>query len=301
LRNLIVRGITLIILVLTAGCLSRQTIEYQELNRAIDDGHPPLIIAVLPFEDQTENDGLATLIRESFYSHFSVRSYQDVELHVVDQRLSHIIFHPHNDYPLKALQEIGRLVKCDAVISGALVDFQRIYAGVYSQIKIEVAVSVWDTRSGRRLWTDQHIERRHEGGVPFGIEEIPLIAIRSGLNLVDKEKVTVVDKLCRHLAVRIPAPRKQGPHRSHQSEWVYEIQAGAFINPVLASKLLHRIRRNGYPAYIRTYRDTRGEWHRVQLGPYEDQEEALQVREQVNGFLEKDAFITRVPVSSSKQ
>ena len=65
---------------------------------------------------------------------------------------------------------------------------------------------MWDTRTGRKIWSDTHVTRKHEGGIPLTLTDIPMIGIRSGMNLTETAKVQTVDDLSRQLTGRIPVP-----------------------------------------------------------------------------------------------
>ena len=103
-------------------------------------------------------------------------------------------------------KRLGRILHCDAVVIGEVTEFQRMYAGVYSQMAVGASIAIWDTRSGKKLWSDEHVTRHHEGGIPLAITDIAMISIRSGLNLRESEKVKTVDELSRHLISRFPVP-----------------------------------------------------------------------------------------------
>ncbi|MGD2271651.1 MAG: DUF799 family lipoprotein [Desulfobacterales bacterium] len=163
-------------------------------------------IAILPFVNKTRDEEIAKLVRDAFYCHLSVRRYRDIEMHVVDR-----ILEAHNLTDLDVLyrtpvKELGRLLDCDAVVFGEITNYQKLFLGVYSQMAVGATISVWDTRSNRMVWSDQHTARFHEGGVPFSLVEIPFISVRSGLNLRDRVKMRTLDELSRYLTARMPSP-----------------------------------------------------------------------------------------------
>jgi hypothetical protein len=251
-------------------------------------------VAVLPFEDQTDTEGLAGLVRESFYSHLSVRPFRDVELEEVDRRLRDREISLQGGLSPQTARLLGEILDCDAVIWGEVTRFRRIFAGIYSQMAVGARVEIWDTRSGRRVWTDDHVVRYHEGGIPLNPLDIPLLSLRSGGNLRPVVKVRAVDELARYLARRVPAPQGEGEALDPTQGYLYEIQAGAFLEEDRASRLAERLRQRGLPAFIRRHRDGRGLWHRVILGPYEDRREAFQVQKKAGEITGAGCFISRV-------
>jgi len=168
--------------------------------------NPPKSIAILPFGNQTEVEDLDEFVRATFYGHLAPHPYKDIELHEVDRKLKRYNLMNYEKLSQVSAKRLGRILRCDAVVIGEVTEFQRVYAGVYSQMAVGASITIWDTRSGKKLWSDQHVTRHHEGGVPLAITDLAMISIRSGLNLRDSEKVKTVDELSRHLISRLPVP-----------------------------------------------------------------------------------------------
>ncbi|MCP4692808.1 MAG: hypothetical protein GY859_32500, partial [Desulfobacterales bacterium] len=127
----------LIVLVLLAllGCTTGRPRGDQALARAVTGLDPPRSAAVLPFVNDTAMEGLGELFRVSFYSHFSARPFEDVELHLVDRRLGDLGL-GSGDMDEADPVRLGRLLGCDAVIMGAATEFNRVFVGVYSQLSV---------------------------------------------------------------------------------------------------------------------------------------------------------------------
>jgi hypothetical protein len=176
--------------------------------------NPPKSIAILPFANQTESEDLHEFVRITFYSHLCAQPYKDIELHEVDRKLrNHNLTYTHN-LSQETARRLGRILGCDAIVVGRVTEYQRLYAGLYSQMAVGASIAIWDTRSGKRIWSDAHVSRQHEGGIPLALTDIAMIGIRSGMNLTESEKVKTVDELSRYLTSRVPIPdlndRKQG-------------------------------------------------------------------------------------------
>lgn len=288
--------IGIFLLLLTAcGCLAKKSIVYHDLTMNVARGDYPKTMAVLPFKNNTMEQNIEDLVRVSFYSHFSPRPYKDIELYKIDKAVTE---KQPIDYELisdRYVKEWGKLLGCDAVIFGEVTHFQRLFLGIYSQIKLSCRIMIWDTKTGKKIWDDEHVVRSHEGGVPFHFAEIPLIAIKSGLNLLEKEKVRAADELCRYLAGRIPAPVDMGSDNSKEPRYIFELQAGAFLDEKRADNLLEGLRAKGYPTYIQRREKQDGLWNRVLLGPYEDQKEAIETKDRIQKDLGLESFIVRKP------
>lgn len=246
-------------------------------------------IAILPFRDQTGEAGIAYLMRVSLYSHLSVRPFRDIELSVVDTRLEGAGNDPLAIHPVP---ELGRQVGADLVLTGDTLLFHRVYAGVYSQMSIEAAIQLWDTDTGRQIWSDRRRIDSHEGGLPLNILEIPLIGVRSGYHLRDRNKIRIVDELARYLAGRVPMPESAARPPSTKR---FELQVHAFSERVRAEDTLHGLREQGYPAYLQSSTVGNRRWHRVILGPYERREEAEDTRDRLPRDLSRGAFVRELP------
>ncbi len=280
------------------GCTTHHPKDEQALEDVVANGNAPRTVAVLPFVNRTDTEGFGELFRVSFYSHFCARPYEDVELHLVDMRLGEKGLGAE-DMDGASPEELGRLLGCDAVIYGEASEFSRIFAGVYSQLSVGGSITAKDARDGRLLWKDHWVTRFHEGGVPMKIWDIPLISLRSGYALRETIKIRAVDELSRALVNRIPAPRYITDPAAGMAMYDYELQVGAFLEEERARGFLETMRQKGFPAFIRSNRDDQELWHRVVVGPYEDREEAVQVRDRIHRDVEKKAFILRVAASAA--
>jgi hypothetical protein len=118
------------------------------------------------------------------------------------------------------VKRLGRLLKCEAVVFGEVTEYKRLYAGIYSQMAVGAAVEMWDTRTGRKIWSGKHVARKHEGGLPLTLTDIPMIGIRSGMNLTEASQIQAVDDLSRQLTGRIPVPGLSAQAPRHDgSKW----------------------------------------------------------------------------------
>jgi len=168
--------------------------------------NPPKSIAILPFGNQTDSEDIDEIVRTTFYSHLSAQPYQDIELHEVDRKLKRYNLMAYDKLDDVSAKRLGRILHADAVVVGEVTEFQRVYAGLYSQMAVGASITVWDTRTGQKIWSDEHVTRNHEGGIPLAITDLAMIGIRSGMNLTESEKIKTVDELSRHFTNRIPIP-----------------------------------------------------------------------------------------------
>ena len=168
--------------------------------------NPPKSIAILPFGNQTDSENIDEIVRTTIYSHLSAQPYKDIELYEVDRKLKRFNLIKYEKLSDVSAKRLGRILRCDAVVVGEVTEFQKVYAGIYSQMAVGASITVWDTRTGKKIWSDEHVTRSHEGGIPLAITDLAMIGIRSGMNLTESEKIKTVDELSRHFTNRIPIP-----------------------------------------------------------------------------------------------
>ena len=172
--------------------------------------NPPKSIAILPFGNQTDSEDIDEIVRTTIYSHLSAQPYKDIELYEVDRKLKRFNLIEYEKLSDVSAKRLGRILRCDAVVVGEVTEFQKVYAGIYSQLAVGASITVWDTRTGKKIWFDEHVTRSHEGGIPLAITDLAMIGIRSGMNLTESEKIKTVDELSRHFTSRIPIPDVNG-------------------------------------------------------------------------------------------
>ena len=252
-------------------------------------GAYPRSVAVLPFSDQSGNADIAAAVRVAFYSHMSTLPFHDVELHEVDSTLRRRRLSNPDVLARVPAGRLGRLLGCDAVIFGNVYEFQRVFAGLYSSMSVGLSIQIWDTRTAEMVWSDRYTARIHEGGLPLSFLDLPMVTLRSGLNLTETVKQHAIDEACRYLVNRIPTPgavaRRAGD--------AYILQIGAFASEARAIRLQHRFQNDGFPVFIRSGRDDRGVWHRVFMGPYQSLEAAVEVQRRLQKEYQTDSMISR--------
>lgn len=270
------------------GC-AREPVRAANALHPNRQGDYPRSVAVLPFTDLTGTPGLAESMRVEFYAHMSILPFEDVELHVIDEALRRQRLDRPEAISRTPVKALGRILGCDAVILGNVYEFQRIFAGFYSSMNIGLSLQVWDTRTAEVVWSDRYTARIHDGGLPLTFFDVPMITLRSGLNLRDTVKLHAIDEACRYLVHRIPTPTSVVSTPSA----AYLLQVGAFSDRDRAAAVKVRFRQDGFPAFIRQSSDARGMWHRVLLGPYRSMEAAIEVQQKLRETYRTESLISR--------
>ena len=274
------------------GCLSRPQVVYQDMS-AVHDAAAPRSVAILPFSNQTDMPELGRMVRESLYGHFSHRRFQDVELAQVDHVLADNEDLADGAFTPERLRRLGARLGCDAVISGTVTEFERLYMGIYSQISVGADIAIYSTHDGRRLWSDGYVARLQDGSLPLTPLGIPFSGARAGWNLRDSQIVRAVDELTRYMADRIPGSDGTA---AVKAEWRYELQVGAYLDHQLALEQRDTLAAQGLPAAVHTEMRQQTVWHKVTVGPYGDESKALAVRRQLEDQLGVRPFLRRLPL-----
>jgi hypothetical protein len=208
-----IRSIAVVLgLILLCGCGAKIPFvkDSEDSTQEVIHGNAPKSIAILPFGNQTDSEDIDEIVRTTFYSHLSAQPYKDIELYEVDRKLRRYNLMDYKKLSDISAKRLGRILNCDAVVIGEVTEFQKLYAGIYSQMAVGATITVWDTRTGKKIWSDEHVTRSHEGGIPLAITDLAMIGVRSGMNLTESEKIKTVDELSRHFTHRIPIPDLSG-------------------------------------------------------------------------------------------
>ena len=283
------------------GCAGYAPPAYQPLSNAVECGDPPQSVAVLPFINYTNIDGLEKEFRVSVFGQMTVLPYRDVELSEIDSKLEENGLMEDFAFTEVSIRELGRILRCDAVVLGEVKDFYRIFLGVYSRMSIEGGITIWDTRTGEKIWNETKEVSEHEGGIPLNILDLPLISVRSGYNLRNNNQEEIVEELAELLISRIPAPACFIADHKADVRYVYELQAGAYLIVDNAVKLEKYLERQGYPASIRSNWDEGGLWHKVFVGPYEERETALDFQKKIRESIGMQPIIAKVILSGEAE
>ena len=87
-----------------------------------------------------------------------------------------------------------------------------------------------------------------------------------------------MDDLARTLAGRFPGPDRSA---APAAQWRFDLQVGAFLDHQRAVDQRDDLLERGFPAAVHSETLQETIWHRVMVGPYADELEALQVRRQL--------------------
>ncbi len=178
--------------------------EYR-FDKSLTD-RPPQTVAVLPFLNRTDKKEAFDIVRKSFHGHFSTLNYAAVPLYKIDSALRQAEL----DTPEKVAQapssKLREILRVDALIRGEITHYDRIYAGVYSQVAVGAEVRMTDAKSDKELWWAKNVSRKHGGGIATTPVGLILTAVSTAFNMREIELLRSSDDLFREMVRSIPQP-----------------------------------------------------------------------------------------------
>ena len=252
-------------------------------------------VAILPFQNETDDPGIEILVRQSFYSHFSVKPFRDIEISVVDDTLRDVTLMKNTQFTSIPPVELGRVLKCDALIYGKVKEMTRFYIGIYSQLAVGAEITIVDAKSGKTIWQNTLTTRFHDGDIPLNPLSIIPTTIKTGLNLREAQKVRVVDDLCRSLAGIITDPPVAEKVKPEDIELFYELQVASYRSNDKALKAAENLQNSGYRTILRNWKNEQGEeWYRLIVGPFMSRDEAMTCKDKIEQGSEYCPIILKV-------
>lgn len=174
----------------------------------------PSSIAILPFSNITEEKVAGPLLRQVINSQLSGRNFSVMHPAEVDKRLP--------SGPLDHTQ-MASYLGVEGVLVGEVIDFERFFAGIYSEIRLGIKLSLYNTK-GDIVWTGEHEVTQRAGGVSTTAWGLLLNAAIAAMNLDDENLLAAADELGRKVAFEFPQPR------------FYKGTAGPLIESVIHDK-----------------------------------------------------------------
>ncbi|MEW6671516.1 MAG: GNA1162 family protein [Thermodesulfobacteriota bacterium] len=180
--------------------------------------HKPASMAVLPFEYsgskaysiERKDENPAEIVRRGLYNHVSSLPFRDLEIFSTDRQLKNagLTDIPKiNQLIAENPKKLKSILGVDAVISGQVTHFDRIFIGIYSQVAVGCEVKMWDLESGKLLWRAKHVSRAHAGGLSINPIGLAMATVASVWNLRQTEMLSQTDALFREVVSTIDVPQ----------------------------------------------------------------------------------------------
>ncbi len=191
----------------SAGCAP--TLKLEQHTRPVTeiaDNDLPRIVAILPFDNGSREEGSETMVRRAVANHFSAKAYGEMKLPVVDEKLLRFRQASGKRIADATPQELAQALGCDGLLFGRITEFKWLYAGVYSQIGVEAEIWMINARNGKELFRLKKAVRYHEGGIPLSPLSAVVTVVSTALNLRDIQRVRLVNELAYEFMKEVPTP-----------------------------------------------------------------------------------------------
>lgn len=212
----IITGCSLLLLLVSCATVSKDPmIEVSYLGKDVDSFNIadecleklPRKVAILPFENETSRSDAQKLVRQGFYRHFSSKRYLDVELYEVDDLLAEHGLSSPDKYLNMPAKQVGDILDVDGLLYGKITGFNKMFFGLYSNVYVELEVTLVDTNTGETMWVVKHKSVHHEGQIPLELLGVVATIFRTSINVSEEELLRTVDDLCRTVVAALPEPQ----------------------------------------------------------------------------------------------
>lgn len=192
-------------------------------------GPLPRTVAVLPFEGPEGKEEGRRIVRGVVYNHLSGTTYEVLKLHLVDERLQTAQLLTTDAIARQSPQELGALLKADAILYGTVTHYNRLYALLYSQVAVGAKIRLVEAGSGKLIWEREEVARIHAGGVAVSPWGAAFTAATTALNLREAELLHASDDFGRKLLHGLPTPPLSEARRPPRLDRVLSDGAGRVL------------------------------------------------------------------------
>ena len=215
----------------------------------VSDEELPRIVAIMPFQNETEERGIANQVRKAFYNNFSPKPYRDVEPYIVDEKTIQLEKSTGKTILELKPDEICQPIGCDGIIYGRVTDFKKVYAAVYSQLGVEAEVWMINIKTGKEVFRMKDSVRYHEGSVPMSPLGAVMIAVSTAINLREIQQVRMVNELAYKFNEKIQSPKGM---TTEDRPLIKEVLTNAKESPLGKGKIV-RVGLDGEPGAVAVF------------------------------------------------
>ncbi len=204
-RPVINKGLLFFVVLGLSACAGIQEVSKGMTGSVLED-ELPRVVAVMPFQNETEEIGIANQVRKTFYNHFSSKPYRDVELTIVDEKVIHLEKSSEKNIleltPVEICKEIG----CDGLIYGKVTEYTKMYAGLYSQLGAGAEIWMVNAKTGKEVFRVRDSVTYHGGTIPTSPLGMIISGVSTAMNISDIQQMRLINELSHKLNERIPSP-----------------------------------------------------------------------------------------------
>lgn len=188
-----------------SGCLFTFKSNPQIMEEAFVE-NPPRRVAILPFENKTDNEDLDEQARSAIYNSMVSKNYEDIEIGLIDDILANAALETGKNPMNMSPEELSSRLDVDGIFYGIVEDFSKSYWVFYSHLKITLTVRLYDVRKKNYIFTDT-VTAYNRNIAPAGsIVGIVTSTVKTLWHLRKSEKIDTMERLARRLVEEIPNP-----------------------------------------------------------------------------------------------
>lgn len=156
-KNKVFEILSLIIILAFTGC-AKSPKKSQSLNIPSPDlvgSHPYSkrgMVALLPFENQTNNMEAAQKVRQMLYEQMKLKGYRLIELNEIDSQLKILGITDGGQLGALSLKQIRDKIRADRFCYGSVIEFGQKSAVALTQRKVEINLKLVETRTGKVIF-----------------------------------------------------------------------------------------------------------------------------------------------------
>lgn len=121
----------------------------------------PAVIAVLPVENLTLEDGVEELLFEAVYTRLSAKGYRKISVDRTRQVMKHFGIQVPGQLAGISNQRLREQLHCDAILLGRIDQSAAIHAGVYDAVVVSLSFMLRDLQSGKVIWQTEQWRTAH--------------------------------------------------------------------------------------------------------------------------------------------
>lgn len=163
----------------------------------------PKVFAILPLQNTTDIPDAPVVIRSVLQGHLSTKNYQFMHWKKVDDLVSE--YQINTDKIQNDVTSVMTQLGVDGVIRGKVLDYEKMFVGVYSHIAMGVYVEMVDLQ-GKVIWSGEFDVTTRAGGASVTPWGVLLNVALATLNLSDESLFAAADELAREVAGVVPEP-----------------------------------------------------------------------------------------------
>ncbi|MEO5331895.1 MAG: DUF799 family lipoprotein [Magnetococcus sp. YQC-5] len=164
----------------------------------------PRLVAVLPFLNTTDDPEADTIVRRSIYNHFSSMNYLDMELTAIDKKLKQNKLDDPKAIHAATPAQLAKILPVDAVIRGKIIQYQKTFAVIASQVSVGAELQLVRLRDGKVLWQYKHTAQSTDGSIPLSPIGAIAAIVSSAMNVRQTILFRMADEMGREMVQTIP-------------------------------------------------------------------------------------------------